>query len=101
MNFTKRLRAVQQKGRLSYADLHHWFDRDYSTVRAWVIGGYTPRGFLGEEAVDLLTLLERTLTDFEDLRGVSSYERPARIRQLRKAASRRRVPKTHSAGRRV
>src|SRR5258705_7177018 len=100
MSFVKRLLALQRQGSLSTADLQHWFDRPYSTVRSWVVDKRDPR-YAGRDAESSLRLLHHCITQFEDLRGVSSHERPARIRALRQAADSGRVPKAGSASRRV
>src|SRR5258706_4332683 len=100
MSFVKRLLALQRQGNLSTADLQHWFDRPYSTVRSWVVDKRDPR-YAGRDAQVSLQLLQHCITQFEDLRGVSSHARPARIRQLRAAAGSGRVLKTSAPARRV
>src|SRR6267142_1697938 len=100
MSFVKRLLALQRQGNLSTADLQHWFDRPYSTVRSWVVDKRDPR-YGGQDAEYSLRLLQHCITQFDDLRGVSSHERPARIRAIREAAGSSRLPKAGSAARRV
>src|SRR5882724_4309814 len=98
--FVKDLRTLQRQGNLSTADLQHWFDRPYSTVRSWVVDKRAPR-YAGQDAESSLRLLQHCISQFEGLRGVSSHERPARIRSLRAAAGSGRLSKAGAATRRV
>lgn len=100
MTFAKRLIALQRQGDLSTADLQHWFNRPYSTIRSWVVDKRNPR-YAGRDVEVSLRVLQHCITQFEALRGVSLHERPARIRQLRAAANGRRLPKAGSATRRI
>lgn len=100
MTFIKQLLALQRQGNLSTADLQHWFDRPYSTVRSWVVDKRAPR-YAHHDAEESLRLLQHCLTQLSDLRGVSSHERPERIRQLRAAAGSNRLPKANPPARRI
>jgi hypothetical protein len=60
-SFQQRVENCIRSGRLTVGDLSYWFDRPYSTVRAWVKWGNDPQGPSGEEAYRLLALLEQTI----------------------------------------
>ena len=59
-SFQQRLKACQQVGNLTTADLQRWFDRPYQTVRSWVDRGIEPGGgpIDREHAAQMLGLLE-------------------------------------------
>jgi len=97
-NFTKRIQWCAEKGRLTTADLHHWFDRPYATVRTWRIDGRTPHGQYGEDADAALSLLERVIREGKKLPAppLSQTARVKYIRALR-ANIRTPVPKMGSA----
>ena len=87
-DFAKRLRWCLKNGNMTVADLKHWFDRPYATVRTWVFEAREPRGPSGNHAHTLLAVLERKIK-----RGLvipatlSSNDRPDHIRKLRHDAS--------------
>ncbi len=66
MTFQSRLHAAGQRGDMSTADLAHWFDRPYATVRYWLYGDsrakpkgdFEPRGAQGRLALRRLHRLE-------------------------------------------
>lgn len=63
MTFQKRLKACQENGNLTVADLSRWFGREYATVRGWVEDGIEPGGGPGDKqhAQSLLVLLEKLI----------------------------------------
>src|SRR3954469_8550036 len=82
--FAKRLNWCIKEGNLTVADLQHWFDRPYATVRTWVFDARVPRGPSGRAAFNALKVLETKIR-----RGLvvpsalSNDARPAYIRKLR------------------
>lgn len=57
--FQQRLKACQQAGNLTTADLQRWFDRPYQTVRSWIDGREPSGGPIDREhANSMLGLLE-------------------------------------------
>lgn len=98
--FHHRLARCVKVGDLIIADLHHWFDRPSSTVRMWLIDGWTPRGPAGKLAVERLDLLERAIKEKRGLpppRELSALRRPKYIKQVRDELERARVPQTRFA----
>lgn len=63
MTFQDRLKAAQQGGNLTVADLARWFARPDPTVRCWVTRGVVPAGgpLDREEVERLLVALERRI----------------------------------------
>ena len=84
-DFTKRIRWCVKEGRLTTADLHHWFDRPYATVRTWRIDGRIPHGPYGEDADEALAVLERLIKTGKKfpVPPLSQTARVAYIRALR------------------
>ena len=96
--FTKRLRWCLKHGNMTVADLKHWFDRPYATVRMWVFDARTPRGPSGKSADLLLRQLEARIRKGLTIPStLSSHERPAYVRKLRHGHSAG-VPAPHTAG---
>jgi hypothetical protein len=59
-NFHKRLRAVMRVADLTAADVAHFFDRSYPTVRQWIVNSARePFGPSGREAYRCLEVLEK------------------------------------------
>ena len=82
--FTKRIRWVLKEGNMTTADLQHWFDRPYATVRAWVFDARAPRGPAGRDADTALVKLERKIRNgFTVPSALSNNDRPEFIRKLR------------------
>jgi hypothetical protein len=82
--FAKRLRWCIKHGDLTVADLQHWFDRPYATVRTWVFDARVPRGPAGRQAFQRLRPLELKIRrGFSVPVDLSNDERPVFIRKLR------------------
>ena len=97
--FAQRLRWCLKHGDMTVADLKHFFDRPYATVRMWVYDARrTPRGPAGNRAEQLLRSLEKKIK-----RGlvipaeISSRERPAYLKKIRHDSSAG-LSASHSAG---
>ena len=57
--FQQRLKACQQAGNMTTADLQRWFDRPYQTVRYWLDGTKPGGGPIDRgHAQQMLELLE-------------------------------------------
>lgn len=85
-DFCDRLIACQKTGDMTVADLQHWFERPYATVRTWVEHRRTPRGPSGREAERLLHLLEKAIAErryFPVPALLSSIERPSYLKKVR------------------
>lgn len=56
--FSKRLKRCALRAALGPAELSHFFDRDYQTVRLWLLGEREPEGVRAEDALSRLANLE-------------------------------------------
>lgn len=101
--FASRLWSCLERGHMTKADLHYWFDRPRATVRTW-LAGREPRGPAGDEARRLLIILEQAI---DRKRGfpvpvkLSSLDRPHHIKKTLNDNDRAGLPKRNPAGRRV
>ena len=89
--FRKRLLACARKGRLNTADLQHWFDRPYATVRYWLHGNEDFRPGAGPknnrtEALKRLSLLEWAIEHVEDTSGEKVFPLSPRLISLKRIA---------------
>jgi hypothetical protein len=88
--FQTRLQDVMVTGQLTVADLSHWFERNYHTVRQWALEGIVPRQhklFSFEQsnaAYANLALLEYAVSEgaFKPLQKLSPRSRPAEVKKL-------------------
>lgn len=96
--FQKRLHWCLKHGNMTVADLKHWFDRPYPTVRMWVVEPRAPRGPSGTDANKLLLQLEKKIRGGLVIpSGLSLQDRPTYVKRLRNG-QRSGVPAAHSAG---
>lgn len=58
VSFGKRLQRCAQRAALGSADLAWFFDRDYKTVREWLLRGREPEGGRRDDALSRLANLE-------------------------------------------
>lgn len=56
--FSKRLKRCALSAALGAAELSHFFDRDYQTVRLWLLGERDPEGVRADDALSRLANLE-------------------------------------------
>jgi len=97
-SFQARLRWCLKHGRMTVADLQHWFDRPYPTVRMWVMEPREPRGPSGSDADKLLLQLEKKIkAGLVIPSSLSLQDRPTYMKRLRNG-QRPGVPAAHSAG---
>jgi cyanate lyase len=97
LTLAERLLACMQRGDLSLADLAHWLDRPYATVRTWVYDDRYPHGVYWRTIDDRLKLLEHEIVTRTHIpvKDVSAHDRPNYLRGIRDAAER--VSKKHTA----
>lgn len=85
--FSQRIERAIASGDLIVADLHHWFERPYPTVRLWRFGGTRkppgPRGALAEARLKLLETAIVRKQGFPVPATLSSTDRPAYIKKVR------------------
>lgn len=84
----ERLRECQQRGELTTADLAHWFDRPFPTVRLWVMGKSLPREPAARLIYSRLGLLEARVALRTFPINMSAHARPTYIKQVRENAER-------------
>lgn len=96
--FSRRLVRCMRQGRMTVADLSHWFSRPYPTVRTWVYDRRQPEGPAGDEAERLLRRLERRVRDGLVIPvTLSKRQRPAYVKKLRHAGDRASIPSSRPA----
>ena len=98
-DFNTRLQRCAQKGQLSAADLHHWFDVPYPTIRYWLIGTHSPNRVSLLFAERLLVLLERALRLRHGfpIPVRSAHARPGYLRKLRHDLDRTKISRKDPA----
>ena len=98
--FTDRLQWCIKHGDMTIADLHHWFERPRSTVRAWVLLGNAardlPSGFI-EKRLLLLETRIKARDGFPIPPIKNQLARPDYIKGLR-SGKHPRVPTPRSPG---
>ncbi len=98
MTFQSRLHAAMKAGDMSVADMAHWFDRPYASVRYWLYGDtrnkpaldFEPRGAQGRLAFRNLQMLEwaiRHNVGFPIPAHLGDRERPGFVKEQRRAVS--------------
>ena len=92
-DFNTRLQRCAQKAQLSAADLHHWFDVPYPTIRYWLIGKHSPNVWSLWHVERLLVLLERSIRHKHGfpIPVRSAHARPGYLRKLRHDLDRTKV----------
>lgn len=96
--FTAGLLLCMKRGGMTVADLKHFFDRPYPTVRLWVYEQRVPRGPSGDKAIGALQVLARRVKGgFVVSPDLSSRARPTAMKELRRDCDRRAVSKACSS----
>lgn len=99
-NWVKRLQWCIKHGDMTIADLHHWFERPRSTVRAWVLLGKEardlPSGFL-QKRLELLEKRIKARDGFPIPPIKNQLARPSYIMGLR-SGKHPRVPTARASG---
>ena len=92
-NLQARLLAAQREGDLTLADLSHWFDVPFSSVRYWLTvasSDWAPRGPRGRTIIKRIKLLEWAVANRIGMpvpEMMSARDRPAHMRGTRDAVA--------------
>lgn len=78
-----RLTRIMEAGSLTVADLAHWLNRPYPTVRTWVKGQRAPVDVQAELVYKRVLLLENWLRTNKRVPEMSAHKRPEYLRQVR------------------
>lgn len=85
--FSERIERAIKLGDFTVADLHHWFERPYPTVRLWRFHDIRkppgPRGRLAEERLKLLEMAIAKKQGFPVPADLSHTDRPEYIKKVR------------------
>lgn len=86
VKLSARLKRVMLTGSLTVADLSHWLNRPYPTVRTWVSGERAPVGDTVAALVyKRVALLEGWLRTGARVPEMSAHKRPEHLKQVRNA----------------